>query len=133
MSDTAKFDTSGLADLAEDLRNVGARVARASVGIVKRGAQNVKTDAQQRIRSQLRYGHARRYPSAITYDVTTSGSRVVAEIGPDKDRPQGALGNLLEFGSANNAPLPHVMPAGEAEAPKTEQQLLLAAVKTVIR
>jgi hypothetical protein len=27
------------------------------------------------------------------------------EIGPDKDRPQGSLGNLIEYGSVNNPPM----------------------------
>lgn len=29
---------------------------------------------------------------------------IEVEIGPDKDLPQGALGNLIEFGSVNNPP-----------------------------
>ncbi|MBT2485810.1 MULTISPECIES: hypothetical protein [unclassified Microbacterium] len=53
--------------------------------------------------------HAPAFPYSITYDIEGSGSRsagsqLSAEIGPDKDRPQGALGNLIEFGSVKNPP-----------------------------
>jgi hypothetical protein len=47
---------------------------------------------------------ARLYPASISYDVTEGPGVVEAEIGPDKGRPQGPLGNLLEFGSAHNPP-----------------------------
>ena len=64
--------------------------------------------------------HAPQFPGSITYDFVGmavgggvagaffggSGSyNVEIEIGPDKDRPQGALGNLIEFGSVNNPPM----------------------------
>lgn len=49
--------------------------------------------------------HARLYPLSISYDITVRpGHGVSAVIGPDKNRMQGPLGNLLEFGSAKNPP-----------------------------
>lgn len=48
--------------------------------------------------------HAPAYPYSIGYDVHLSPTEVEVEIGPDKDKPQGALGNLIEFGSAHNPP-----------------------------
>lgn len=138
MADQVRFDVSGLADLAEDLRGAGRRYSGQVPAIIKRGAQNIKKDAQQRIRSQSRGRYVRQYPNAITYDITTAhlgttGGRVTAVVGPDKEKRQGALGNLLEFGSSRNAPLPHLFPAFEAEVPKTEQALQAAAIKSVFR
>lgn len=64
--------------------------------------------------------HAPQFPGSITYDFVGSahGGGVLGafiggagaydlemEIGPDKDRPQGALGNLIEYGSVNNPPM----------------------------
>lgn len=43
-------------------------------------------------------GHAPSFPDSITYDV----HGLTAEIGPDKDRRQGALGNILYFGTPSN-------------------------------
>jgi hypothetical protein len=52
--------------------------------------------------------YAPAFPYSITYDLTVyrgfGVSLLRSEIGPDKARPQGALGNLLEFGSVNNPP-----------------------------
>lgn len=83
--------------------------------VVAKGALNIKNDARRRLGS---LAHAPAYPSSITYD-TFSGLRGPgAEIGPDKSRRQGALGNLIEYGSVNNPPHPHMAPAAEAEAPR---------------
>lgn len=48
--------------------------------------------------------HAPAYPYSISYDVHGAGANLTAEVGPDKKRRQGALGNLKEFGSVNNPP-----------------------------
>lgn len=133
MSDRIKFDVSELATLAEDLRGAGQRFSDQVPRIIKRGAQNIKTDAQQRIRAQSRGGYVKQYPSSISYDIEQSRRKVTATIGPDKSKAQGALGNLLEYGSAKNAPLPHLVPAFEAEVPKTQAQLQAAAIGAVLR
>lgn len=88
--------------------------------VVARGALNIKKDAKERIGG---LAHAPAYPKAISYDTRTSGMSTEAEIGPDKLRRQGALGNLLEFGSVNNPPHPHILPAVEAELPRFEQAM----------
>lgn len=73
------------------------------VAIVTRGALNVKN--AWRSNAMATAGrHARRYPYTIGYDVTPMPGGATAEIGPDKGKKQGALGNLLEFGSSNNPP-----------------------------
>lgn len=52
--------------------------------------------------------HAPGHPFSVSYDMKGfegfGASVVSAEIGPDKSGPQGALGNLIEFGSRNNPP-----------------------------
>ncbi|MET9479877.1 hypothetical protein [Streptomyces sp. NPDC006638] len=70
--------------------------------IVTRGALNVKNG--WRANAQASAGrHARLYPYTIGYDVTPIPGGASAEIGPDKGRPQGALGNILEFGTSRQA------------------------------
>lgn len=88
--------------------------------VVQKGALNIKTDARRRV-SGLR--HAPAYPNTITYDTQASATGASAEIGPDKGKRQGALGNLLEYGSVNNAPTPHMAPAADAELPKFERAM----------
>jgi hypothetical protein len=73
--------------------------------------------------------HAPDYPRAITYDTKDRGvgDGVSAEIGPDKDRRQGALGNILEYGTVNNAPYAHLGPALDIWTPDFERGLEKAA------
>lgn len=84
--------------------------------VAQKAALNIKTDWRIRWSG---HPHYPALPSAITYDTTVSDAGVEAEIGPDKSRPQGPLGNLIEFGSRNNAPLPGGLPALQAEEPRT--------------
>lgn len=88
--------------------------------VVAKGALNIKDDARRRIRG---LAHARAYPSSITYDLWPNWRGAVAEIGPDKAKRQGALGNLLEYGSVNNPPHPHLAPALAAERPRFERAM----------
>lgn len=96
--------------------------------VVERGALNIKDDARRRISG---HPHAPAYPSTITYDTYRGLRGPVAEIGPDKGKRQGALGNILEYGTVNNAPLPHMIPAAEDELPKFERAMEDLAVKAL--
>jgi hypothetical protein len=51
----------------------------------------------------------------------------MAIIGPDKGGPQGALGNLLEYGSVKNPPHRDGGRALDVEEPRFEAQLALIA------
>lgn len=107
--------------LGADLALVPARVAAAASAVVSKGALNVKNDWRN---SASGLAHAPLYPLSITYDLDVSPGRIAAEIGPDKEKPQGALGNLIEFGSSKNAPHLDGARALDAEEPR-----FLAAVE----
>ncbi|MFD8577149.1 hypothetical protein ACFV1H_17685 [Streptomyces virginiae] len=90
-----------LLQLATILEANAAQAAEEMAAVVTRGALNVKEGWRSNaVASSGR--HARRYPYSISYDVTPIPGGARAEIGPDKDKTQGPLGNLLEFGSVNN-------------------------------
>lgn len=132
---SASFDITELVELATMIEGARPRLRREVKAVLKRGGQNVKTDAQKRYRAQAGKhgrGHAWKYPASINYDVTVKGWETTVEIGPDRSKPQAALGNLLEYGSANNAPLPHLNPALQAEIPKTTKYLSDALVRAVL-
>lgn len=103
-------------DLDEAARGLMPEVRK----VVQKGALNIKTGARRRIG---RPAHAPAYANAITYDSVETATRAEAEIGPDKGRRQGALGNLLEYGSVNNAPIPHIRPATDEELPRFEKAM----------
>lgn len=117
---TVDMDASGLDKLVADLGMQPMRVEAATRSVVQRGAMNVKRDAQNLISG---LAHAPHYPRSITYDTRWTGRGSEAEIGPDKNRRQGALGNILEYGTAKNAPLAHLGPALDLEGPRFEQNL----------
>lgn len=106
---------SGLNEVVAELDRAQSRMMPGVRAVVERGALNIKQDAARRA-SGLK--HAPAYPQSISYDVHNTFGGVTAEIGPDKGRRQGALGNILEFGTPNNAPRPHLNPALDVEEPK---------------
>lgn len=96
-------NTRQLDGLAGVFRYNGARAQLQARAVVARGALNVKNGWRANaVASSGR--HARLYPASISYEMRPHPTGASAEIGPDKGKPQGALGNLLEFGSVNNAP-----------------------------
>lgn len=113
------IEANGLDHLIADLTAAPAKAQWAARGIIDREARHVQDDA----RSFAPGGsHLPSYAASITYDVTHAGAGVIeAEIGPDKDLPQGPLGNLLEYGSVNNGPQSHLGPALDLGGPRVEK------------
>jgi hypothetical protein len=100
-----------------DLERAADTVEDRSEKVVSKGALNVKNAWRARWEG---YPHIRDLPRAVTYDLHRHAGGVTAEIGPDKLLKQGPLGNLIEFGSVNNAPIPGGLPALAAEEPRFE-------------
>jgi hypothetical protein len=88
-------------DLAADLAAAPVRLAELLPPVVSKGGLNVKKDWRANASGNA---HAPHYPASITYDMEVRAGAVEAEIGPDKDKKQGALGNILEFGTSKNPP-----------------------------
>ena len=113
-------DVSEIDDLAADLSRAGLRAATEAVAVVHRGANNIQRDARSFAPSGPR---TPAYPYSITYDLKIGGDRIVAEVGPDKDLPQGPLGNILEYGTSTQGPQAHLGPAFDREAPNFEKYI----------
>lgn len=120
------FDMSEVRDLATDLLSAEGKVRTAVQVSVKRGAMNVKRDAQRNIIGQVGRAHAKHYASSITFDVLPGG--LAAEIGPTIGYRQAFLGKILEFGTATSAPHPHMVPAAEQEQGRLAEGVLVAAM-----
>lgn len=110
-----RVEVNELNRLALDLGKAGYRMTGRAIKATEVAANKIKKDAQQAI-SGLK--HAPHYPRSITYDLKVRVNGVSAEIGPDKDRTQGALGNILEFGTVKNPPFAHLGPAYDREVPE---------------
>jgi hypothetical protein len=97
-----------------------SKAPREAAKVVERGALQIKNGARRRAGG---LAHAPAYPASISYDSWMGLSGPAAEIGPDKGRRQGSLGNLIEYGSVNNAPIPHIAPAADEELPRFEKAM----------
>lgn len=128
MSIAPRVHTGDVDRLARDLGRVPAEAVPAVYAAVKRGAHNVKTDASERISG---LAHAPHYPRSISYDMLPLAAmrgRISAVVGPDARRDlQGGLGNILEYGTSNNPPRPHLAPALDAEGPAFAAAVVAAA------
>ncbi|MGZ4465203.1 MAG: hypothetical protein ACXVW0_07590 [Nocardioides sp.] len=108
--------------LADDLR-AASRSTRVVRPVLARGALNIKNDWRDAWRG---LAHAPALPYAIGYDLTVGVGGLSAVVGPDKDKPQGALGNIIEFGSATSGPHPGGQAALDREEPRFLSALELA-------
>ncbi|MCX4596084.1 hypothetical protein OG819_42485 [Streptomyces sp. NBC_01549] len=109
----AGIDVIGLTVVVDDLGTFAERLRVNAAKAVKVTSQKVRDDARNRIKG---HKYLPAYPYSITYDVKVTAEGIEGEIGPDKGRAQGPLGNIVEYGTSKNAPLPHLGPALDANA-----------------
>lgn len=111
------IDVTALARLGDDLARAEADVRAGARGVVSKGALNIKNE--WRTNAAASSGrHAPAYPYSVGYDLTSTPEGATAVVGPDKAARQGALGNLLEFGSVKNPPHNDGGRALDAEEPR---------------
>lgn len=124
MSTFKGIDMSEVNELAADLLFASVKALPAVAAVIEKGSLKIKNEARANIRAVDIKGRLPHYPNSISYDVDVDpvGS-VSGEIGPDKDKPQGPLGNVLEYGTSISAPVPHLQPALENEVPIVQAQL----------
>jgi hypothetical protein len=121
----AGVDVIGLTVVVDDLGTFAERLRVNAAKAVKVTSQKVRDDARNRIKG---HKYLPAYPYSITYDVKVTAEGVEGEIGPDKGRAQGPLGNIVEYGTSKNAPLPHLGPALDANA-----EDLVAGIEIAVR
>ena len=92
-------DFSELMQLSRDLEQGGEAISGNVRKAIQVTSQKIKEDARASVRGRKGLGHA---AHAITYDTKESASGVESEIGYDKGRGAGKLGNLIEFGAPNS-------------------------------
>jgi hypothetical protein len=113
----------GLTEVVGALTRSPALLAVTTRKAVEVTARKVRDDARDRIKG---HKYLPAYPYSISYDVKTTAEGVEAEIGPDKGKTQGPLGNIIEYGTSKNAPLPHLGPALDANEADLEVGVTIA-------
>lgn len=119
MADGVRIDDSEVRRLGADLGRIPAKTVPAVDQVMKKGANNVKETMRADASGHPTFPH---FPRSISYD-RVLGRGIGYEIGPDKDRPQGALGNILYFGTSRNAPVLDIDHGLTEEAPRLEKHL----------
>jgi hypothetical protein len=104
---------TGINAVVADLDAFPTRLAVNVRKAVKVTSQKVRDDARNRIKG---HKYLPAYPYSITYDTKVTAEGVEGEIGPDKGLAQGPLGNIVEYGTSKNAPIPHLGLALDANA-----------------
>lgn len=121
-----EFDTSEVLALSADLGKIAGKAVPLLITAVEKSAtaiqKNMRSDAQG-------HAHSPHFPNSITHDVKVRVGGIEAEIGPDKGLTQGALGNILYFGTSKNGPVLNINGPLDAEAPKFQKAVEDAAGK----
>ena len=110
--------------LAADMLKAAAEAVVATRAVVQVGAFNIKRDAKENVLKSAPI-HNAGAAAAITYDTSIGKTTVDAEIGYDKDKKPGRIGNLLEFGGGKDHSPPHrdLGRALDAEEPRFTEAL----------
>lgn len=99
------FDFSALDRLAADLGEVPKKTAPFLRKALNVSSIKVKNSWRDKLKGSISFKHL---PGAVNYDILTfrgfGVSLYQSEIGFDKGRPQGALGNISEYGTATTPP-----------------------------
>ena len=115
--------------LAADLLKAAAGAAGVARAVVKKGAQNIKTEGRRNV-AQSAPVHNAHAQYAITYETSADlrGGKIAAEIGYDKEIRGGSLGNLLEYGGGGDRSPAHrdLGRALDSETPRFEEALAQA-------
>jgi hypothetical protein len=102
---TADFNYEDLDRLAADLGEVPKKTGPLLRKALEVTSRNVKDSWRSKLNGSRTLPGL---PAAVSYDVSTfrgfGASVFQAEIGFDKDKPQGALGNISEYGTPKIAP-----------------------------
>jgi hypothetical protein len=98
--------------MSDDLRQLAVDLSRAAKTVdprkfVQVEAHRIKQDWQREWTGIRGMPHIAR---SVTYDTKLTASGAEAEIGPDPDRPQGPLDNIVEYGGSTQGPIRPVTP-----------------------
>lgn len=116
MSDQIEFEISESLSWQVDLGKAGLRIYQTLPKAFHVTLMHMKQDAQQSVRSAR--GHIPHIADSINYDVELRQNGVYGEVGYDRNKVQGNLGHIIEYGRASydapNAPQRNVGKAADA-------------------
>ncbi|MGP9490054.1 hypothetical protein ACT3R5_15990 [Glutamicibacter sp. AOP5-A2-7] len=109
-----------LRKFSQDLGKIASKALPETEKVLEKGALNIKNDLIQGIPSGSSWRALR---GAISYDPKPAVGSVAFEVGPDKGRRGGALGNLYYFGGSRGGGYGDLEGPLAREAPNVEREL----------
>ncbi|MFK5691282.1 HK97-gp10 family putative phage morphogenesis protein [Ornithinimicrobium sp. LYQ92] len=125
--DKVTFDTTELDAWADHLVKHNSIVRNETTAILRRAGRAAVRDSKKWVNTSGRY--TKHYRRAITMTEMPGGLAV--EYGPEIGYKQSFLGKILELGTVNNPPHPHMIPAGETQAPIIEGAVARAVLRAL--
>lgn len=105
---------------AADLGKIASKALPDTDAVLKKGAQNIKDDLVADARGSK---HFKGMAGSISYDSMYGIGHAKYEIGPDKSRRGGALGNIYYFGTSRGGGTGDLEGPLAREAPNLEREL----------
>lgn len=110
------MDISEVTAVATGLGRIAARALPDVDAILKKGADNIKEGMAADAKASM---HFEPLAGSISYDSRYGIGRAQYEIGPDKSRRGGALGNIYYFGTSRGGGTGDLDKQLNLEAPRT--------------
>ena len=120
--------SGGSAELRAFATNLG-KVAGSAVddvdAVIKKGAQNIKDEMRADVKTSQHFSSKKKsgLEQSITYDSHYLPGKVRYEIGPDKYKRGGALGNIYYFGTSRGGGSGDIDKPLRSEEPRTMSAL----------
>ncbi|WDF32248.1 hypothetical protein PTW37_10215 [Arthrobacter agilis] len=114
------IDSSEIRVLEQNLGKVSGDVLKRTDEVLKKGAQNVKEELTADAATSR---HFRALASAMSYDSDYRPGQAAYEVGPDKNRRGGGLGNVYYFGTSRGGGTGDIDKPLRTEGPELEQNL----------
>lgn len=105
---------------AKDLEKIASKALPDVDAVLKRGAQNIKDDLVSEARGST---HFKGMAGSISYDSMYGIGHAKYEVGPDKGRRGGALGNIAYFGTSRGGGTLDLDGPLARETPNLEREL----------
>ena len=113
-------DASEALVVADALGKIAGSAVKDVDAIVKKGAQNIKEEMARDVRGS---SHFKGMAGSISYDSDYRLGQPAYEIGPDKSRPGGSLGNIYYFGTSRGGGTGDLEKPLRSEGPRLESAL----------
>lgn len=118
--------TAELRELAENLGKIAGSAVKDVDEVAKKGAMNIKKEMAY---SASWSEHFKGLAGAISFDSAYRPGAVRYEIGPDKNRPGGAIGNVAYFGTSRGGGTLDIEQPLNSEGPRFQSALEALAAK----